>query len=106
MLAEIERIRGWRRTHQPLNLPSCGSVFTNPTGTSAGALIEAAGLKGRRVGGAEVSSLHANFIVTSTGATASDVATLIDEVRGEVLARTGVELRAEVVQPRPRSAPS
>jgi UDP-N-acetylmuramate dehydrogenase len=106
VLAEIDRIRSWRRTHQPLNLPSCGSVFTNPTGVSAGALIEAAGLKGRRVGGAEVSSLHANFIVTGAGATASDVAALIDEIRGEVLAHAGVELRAEVVRPRPRSAPS
>jgi UDP-N-acetylmuramate dehydrogenase len=100
-LAAIESIRQWRREHQPLNLPSCGSVFTNPDGTSAGALIEAAGLKGRRVGGAEVSTLHANFIVTSPGAKASDVAELIDLIREEVLKDSGVELRPEVVRPRP-----
>jgi UDP-N-acetylmuramate dehydrogenase len=102
-LAEIESIRRWRREHQPLNLPSCGSVFTNPEGTSAGALIEAAGLKGRRVGGAEVSTLHANFIVTSPGATASDVVAIIDLVRDEVRRSSGIELHPEVVRPDPHS---
>jgi UDP-N-acetylmuramate dehydrogenase len=101
VLREIERIRRWRREHQPLNLPSCGSVFTNPEGVSAGALIDAAGLKGRRVGGAEVSTLHANFIVTSPGATAADVAAVIEIVRDEVLRTSGVELRPEVIRPRP-----
>lgn len=103
-LGKIERIRSWRREHQPLNLPSCGSVFTNPEGASAGALIDAAGLKGRRVGGAEVSLVHANFIVTSPGATAADVAELIDVVRAEVARSSGVELHAEVVRPRPDRA--
>jgi UDP-N-acetylmuramate dehydrogenase len=103
-LEEIERIRRWRREHQPLNLPSCGSVFTNPEGASAGALIEAAGLKGRRVGGAEVSPVHANFIVTSPGATAADVVELIDVMRAEVARTSGVELHAEVVRPRPERA--
>lgn len=103
-LEEIERIRRWRREHQPLNLPSCGSVFTNPEGASAGALIEAAGLKGRRVGGAEVSPVHANFIVTNPGATAADVVELIDVMRAEVARTSGVELHAEVVRPRPERA--
>jgi UDP-N-acetylmuramate dehydrogenase len=103
-LEEIERIRRWRREHQPLNLPSCGSVFTNPDGASAGVLIEAAGLKGRRVGGAEVSPVHANFIVTSPGATAADVVELIDVMRAEVARTSGVDLHAEVVRPRPERA--
>jgi UDP-N-acetylmuramate dehydrogenase len=98
VLAEIDEIRQWRRDHQPLSLPSCGSVFTNPPGMSAGALIEAAGLKGRRVGGAEVSTTHANFIVTHAGATASDVSELIALVQAEVRERTGTELSTEVVR--------
>ncbi len=100
-LAAIAEIRRWRRDHQPLNLPSCGSVFTNPEGASAGALIDAAGLKGRRIGGAEVSTLHANFIVTSPGATASDVAAVIALVRDEVRRTSGVDLHPEVVRPQP-----
>jgi UDP-N-acetylmuramate dehydrogenase len=94
--ARIDRIRTWRRTHQPLNQPNCGSVFTNPPGDSAGRLIDAAGLKGRQVGGAAVSTRHANFIVTRPGATASDVATLIALVRATVAERFGVELHPEV----------
>jgi UDP-N-acetylmuramate dehydrogenase len=99
VLAEIDDIRAWRREHQPLSRPSCGSVFTNPSGTSAGALIDAAGLKGVRVGGAEVSSTHANFIVTTPGATASDVETLIARVVDRVRVHAGVELKTEVVRP-------
>lgn len=95
---ELASIRDWRRKHQPVNEPSCGSVFTNPPDGSAGALIEAAGLKGLRVGGAEVSTLHANFIVTRPGATASDVAALIDLVRARVVEATGVRLHPEVVR--------
>jgi UDP-N-acetylmuramate dehydrogenase len=98
LLAEIDRIRDWRRAHQPLNRPSCGSVFTNPPGASAGGLIEAAGLKGARIGGAEVSDLHANFIVTDPGATATDVWQLIHHVRVEVARHSGIELRPEVVR--------
>lgn len=94
--ARIDRIRTWRRTHQPLNQPNCGSVFTNPPGDSAGRLIDAAGLKGLRVGGAEVSTLHANFVVTRPGATATDVATLIALVAAVVAERFGVELHPEV----------
>lgn len=101
VLAEIDAIRAWRREHQPLNRPSCGSVFTNPPGTSAGALIDRVGLKGTRVGGAEVSGTHANFIVTSPGACASDVEQLIALVARRVREETGIELSAEVVRPGP-----
>lgn len=92
----IAEIRAWRRAHQPLNEPNCGSVFTNPPGDSAGALIDGAGLRGLRIGGAEVSPRHANFIVTRRGATASDVASLIDEVRRRVEELHGIVLQPEV----------
>ena len=94
--AEIDSIRAWRRAHQPLNEPNCGSVFTNPPGESAGRLIDTAGCKGRSVGGATVSQRHANFIVTRPGATATDVATLIVEVVTAVERRHGVTLHPEV----------
>ncbi|MEX2324671.1 MAG: UDP-N-acetylmuramate dehydrogenase [Nitriliruptoraceae bacterium] len=94
---QLTEIRQWRREHQPLRYPNCGSVFTNPPGDSAGRLIEAAGLKGLRVGRAQVSERHANFIVTSPGATAHDVAQLIATVQDRVAAQCGVELQTEVV---------
>jgi UDP-N-acetylmuramate dehydrogenase len=94
---EISSIRAWRRTHQPLNDPNCGSVFTNPPGGSAGRLIDTAGGKDIRVGGAGVSELHANFITTRPGATASDVRGVIRRVQELVLDRHGVLLRPEVV---------
>ncbi len=86
----------WRKSAQPLGVPNAGSVFINPPGASAGRLIEAAGLKGARVGGAVVSDVHANFIVNTGGATAADVLALIDEVRGVVKQTHGVELKTEV----------
>lgn len=95
---ELEEVRAWRRAHQPINEPSCGSVFTNPVDASAGALIEAAGLKGSRLGGAEVSTRHANFIVTRPGASAADVAGLIALVRDRVHEHAGVLLEPEVVR--------
>ena len=94
--AEIASIRAWRRAHQPLNEPNCGSVFTNPPGESAGRLIDTAGCKGCTVGGARVSERHANFIVTRRGATATDVATLIALVVEEVERTHGVRLHPEV----------
>lgn len=94
---DIREIRAWRRDHQPLNEPNCGSVFVNPEGQSAGSLIEAAGCKGLQVGGAQVSHRHANFIVTKPGATAADVVAVIAEVRRRVHAASGVQLRTEVV---------
>ncbi len=85
-----------RRETQPLGLPSCGSVFRNPPGDHAARLIEAAGLKGCRVGGAEVSAKHANFIINRGGATAADIEQLIDHVQRTVRDRHGVSLEHEV----------
>ena len=86
-----------RETKQPLNYPSAGSVFRRPAGDYASRLIDAAGLKGFKVGGAEVSAKHAGFIVNSGGATASDIYTLMGEVRARVKAKTGVELELEQI---------
>ena len=85
-----------RKTTQPLGLPSCGSVFRNPPGDHAARLIEAAGLKGYRIGGAEVSTKHANFIINSDDATATDVEELIEHVRHTVIEEHGIELLHEV----------
>lgn len=85
-----------RRTKQPLQLPSAGSVFKRPAGYYAGKLIEDAGLKGKRIGGAEVSPLHAGFIVNVGNATAKNVEDLISHVQQEVAARFGVHLETEV----------
>jgi UDP-N-acetylmuramate dehydrogenase len=85
-----------RKRTQPLQLPNAGSCFRNPVGDKAGRLIEAAGAKGWREGGAEVSDVHANFIVNRGDATAADVASLLARVRRAVLDRFGVELELEV----------
>ncbi len=88
---------GNRRRHkQPLDVPSAGSVFKRPVGYYAAALIDECKLKGRTVGGAQVSKKHAGFIVNLGGATCSDVLTLADQVREIVLKETGVELELEV----------
>jgi UDP-N-acetylmuramate dehydrogenase len=94
-LAEIADIVRWRREHQPGG-SNAGSVFTNPAGDSAGRLIDHAGLKGRRIGSAQVSDKHANFIQADAGGSADDVRRLIDDVRQCVRERSGVELRTEV----------
>jgi UDP-N-acetylmuramate dehydrogenase len=94
--ARLDEIRRWRQTHQPLGLPSAGSVFRNPADDSAGRLIEAAGLKGHRIGGAVVSEKHANFIVNDQKGTAADVRRLADHVRSVVAVRDGVELALEI----------
>lgn len=82
---------------QPLDLPSCGSVFRNPAGHKSAQLIESCGLKGFRVGGAAVSQKHANFIVNDQNASAQDVRSVIEHVRKTVLDQKGVELKTEVV---------
>lgn len=85
-----------RREKQPLEFPSAGSVFKRPVGHFAGALIEQAGLKGKRIGGAMVSPKHAGFIVNCGGATFEDVSGLIDFVREKVFENSGVMLEPEV----------
>jgi len=95
--ARLDDIRRWRRDHQPLGIPSAGSTFRNPPGDSAGRLIDAAGLKGRRIGGAGVSEKHANFVVNDGRGTAADVRALVDEVAATVERETGVRLEPEVV---------
>jgi UDP-N-acetylmuramate dehydrogenase len=92
MKAMLER----RKATQPLGLPSCGSVFRNPPGDFAARLIEAAGLKGHRIGGAEVSEKHANFIINSGDATATDVEELIEHVHHTVFEVHGIKLVHEV----------
>ncbi|MEX2010899.1 MAG: UDP-N-acetylmuramate dehydrogenase [Chloroflexota bacterium] len=93
----LDEIRRWRQAHQPLGLPSAGSVFRNPEGDSAGRLIDEAGLKGTRIGGAVVSEKHANFIVNDQKGTAADVRRLGDRVRDEVERVHGVRLEYEIV---------
>ena len=85
-----------RKATQPLGLPSCGSVFRNPPGDHAARLIQEAELKGHRIGGAEVSPKHANFIINADNATATDIEELIEHVRHAVIERHGVELVHEV----------
>ena len=93
---EVDALLARRARTQPLNVPSCGSVFKNPPGDHAGRLIEAAGLKGRRIGGAQISTVHANFIANCGGATAADVLALIDEAQAAVERSAGIRLEPEV----------
>ena len=102
---EIAEMFDWRQRGTPFNQPCCGSVFKNPHGPSwkkegaprtAGQLIEAAGLKGFRVGAAEVSPMHANYFVNTGGATAADVRGLIVQVQRRVEQEFGAQLEPEV----------
>ncbi|MBM3240276.1 UDP-N-acetylmuramate dehydrogenase [Candidatus Poribacteria bacterium] len=101
--AEMKKLYNERKSKQPLSLPSAGCVFKNPppsalgqAGASAGKLIDECGLKGTKIGGAEVSQKHANFIVNTSGATAADVLALIDLVRKQVKSKTGIDLELEI----------
>jgi len=85
-----------RTSTQPYQQPSCGSVFRNPEPQKAGQLIEALGLKGLQIGEAQVSPIHANFIVNTGAARAADIAALIQEVQGQVMASHGIALHPEV----------
>ena len=87
---EMRQLLEKRATTQPIGMPSCGSVFRNPEGDHAARLIEAAGLKGRCIGGACVSEKHANFIINTGAATAADIEQLIELVQSEVEATSGV----------------
>ena len=102
---EIAEMYDWRQRGTPFNQPCCGSVFKNPSGPSwkqaegprtAGQLVEAAGLKGHRIGGAEVSPMHANYFVNTGGASAADIRALITHAQHAVEARFGVRLEPEV----------
>ena len=94
--ARVADILALRAKKQPLKFPSCGSVFKRPVGYYAGALIEEAGLKGARVGGAIVSQKHAGFILNTGGAKAADVYALIRRIEARVLDRFGIQLEREV----------
>ena len=93
--AEIDEIVRWRRANQPGGA-NAGSVFTKPPGVSAGRLIDASGLKGLRIGTAEVSNKHANFIQADRNGSADDVRRVMDKVRSVVLEASGIELATEV----------
>lgn len=94
----LDEIRRWRQAHQPLGMPSAGSVFRNPAdGPSAGVLIDGLGLKGTRSGGAVVSQKHANFIVNDQSGSAADVRRLAEQVRAAVLHEHGLSLEFEIV---------
>jgi UDP-N-acetylmuramate dehydrogenase len=85
-----------KKTTQPLSFQSAGCIFKNPRGMSAGLLIDQAGLKGTRIGNAEISDRHANFIVAHPGATSQDVLRLIDLARSKVAEQFGVDLELEI----------
>lgn len=93
----VSTIQAKRKKSQPLQYPSCGSVFKRPPGNYAGALIQEAGLKGYTIGGAQISEKHANFIINTGGATAQDVHSLISHARQEVYKKSGILLENEVI---------
>ncbi len=95
--AKMKALTEKRRASQPLEMPSAGSVFKRPAVGFAGKYIEDAGLKGARIGGAEISKKHAGFIVNAGGATSTDVLALAETAKAEVLARFGVELESEII---------
>ncbi|MES2962546.1 MAG: UDP-N-acetylmuramate dehydrogenase [Bdellovibrionota bacterium] len=97
VLARVKQANLVRMSKQPLDMPSCGSVFVNPPGHKSGQLVESSGLKGFSVGGAKVSEKHANFIVNFNDAKASDIHGVIEHVKTEVLRLKGVQLKTEVV---------
>ena len=94
--AEMQELMGKRKASQPLDLPSAGSAFKRPVGGYAAALIDQAGLKGLRVGGAAVSEKHAGFVVNLGDATAEDVQTLLQQVSDRVYAYSGIRLEPEI----------
>lgn len=96
IMARTKEIWMYKRNSQPLNTKNCGCIFKNPRGLSAGALIDQAGLKGMRVGAAEVSHKHANFIVAHPGCTAADVQKLVKIIREKVYEKNEIALESEV----------
>jgi UDP-N-acetylmuramate dehydrogenase len=96
ILRKTKEIWMFKRNTQPLNTKNAGCIFKNPRGLSAGALIDQAGLKGMRVGGAEISSKHANFIIAHPGCTAEDIHSMIKLIRERVFDRNQIHLESEV----------
>ena len=96
IMQKTKEIWMFKRNSQPLNTKSCGCIFKNPRGLSAGALIDQAGLKGMRVGGAEVSAKHANFIIAHPGCLADDVLKLVKIIREKVYEKNQLVLESEV----------
>ena len=96
IMRTVKEIWIYKKNSQPLNTHNCGCVFKNPRGVSAGALIDRAGLKGLRIGGAVVSEKHANFIVAEEGCKSRDVVRLIDAIKERVKEQFGIELELEV----------
>ena len=96
IMARTKEIWMYKRNSQPLNTKNCGCIFKNPRGLSAGALIDQAGLKGTRVGGAEISTKHANFIVAHPGCRAADVLELVRVIREKVYEKNQITLESEV----------
>jgi len=94
--AKMEELAAQRQSKQPLEYPSAGSMFKRPEGYFAAALIDQCGLKGLRVGGAQVSEKHAGFVVNRGGATCADVLELVKQVKAQVMEQTGVTLEMEV----------
>jgi len=95
---EIKENHDFRKKRQDVREPNAGSIFKNPAGSdlSAGALIEKAGLKGKQIGGIQISKQHANYFINTGNATCTDIVRLIEEVQKKVLQRTGVELEPEI----------
>jgi UDP-N-acetylmuramate dehydrogenase len=92
----VRELRDRRKSREPHGVPNAGSIFKNPPNDYAGRLIEQCGLKGRRVGGAEVSPVHANWLVNADNATAKDFLALVEIVRAAVVERFGIRLELEV----------
>jgi UDP-N-acetylmuramate dehydrogenase len=95
-MAKTKEIWMFKRNSQPLNTKNAGCIFKNPRGLSAGAMIDQAGLKSMRIGGAEISSKHANFIIAHPGCMAADVMNLIKLVRERVYDKNQIHLETEV----------
>ena len=96
IMKRMKEVWMYKRNSQPLNTKSCGCIFKNPRGLSAGALIDQAGLKGTKVGGAEISTKHANFIVAHPGAKADDVMALVKLIQEKVWQKNEIHLETEV----------
>lgn len=96
IMRTVKEIWIYKKNSQPLNTRNCGCIFKNPAGASAGALIDKAGLKGLRIGGAAISEKHANFIVAEDGCTSKDVLKLIDTVKQKIKEQSGIDLELEI----------